>query len=488
MSGNIVLWIQIAYFIIIVSVCLKIIWDTDNATKSLGYLTVAICIPVLGVLFYFIFGNNYRKNKMYSKKLLENNELAKRLQKEIYTYTKKIYDKIDGIIAEKKSLIKLIYTDIESPIYNNNRVEILKNGEEKFEALFRDIEAAQHHIHIEYYIYENDEIGNRLCDLLIQKVKEGVDIRFIYDDFGSRSIRKTLARKMREHGIDAHAFLKITFVPFSNRINYRNHRKIVVIDGQVGYIGGINVSDKYINKGDNGAAYWRDTHLRIEGPGVHYLQYIFIGDWNFCSESKLSLNFSYFPKPDSLKIHDDSNKLIQIAASGPDSDTPTIMYSLIRAIQLAKKRVLITTPYFIPGETVLNTIIIAALSGIDVKLIVPKNSDSRFVNAAAFSYLGDLLKAGVKVYLYERGFIHAKTMVIDDSISIIGTANMDTRSFDLNFEVNAVVYDEAFSLELKKDFELDLMDCQELTMLQWDSRSNLQYLGDKTARLLSPLL
>ena len=372
-----------------------------------------------------------------------------------------------------------------SPLSGNNDVKLLLNGENKFPEVLEALRDAKHHIHIEYYIFENDTIGNEVKNILLQKAAEGVKVRFIYDDFGSRSIRHTLVPELVAGGVEALPFYKIFFVALSNRTNYRNHRKIIVIDGCTGFVGGINVSDRYINKaGNDNPVFWRDTHVRINGPGVYYLQYLFICDWNFCTGKSLKLEDGFFCNTKSKKGH----AIVQIAASGPDSDTPTIMFSQMEAIMMAKEEVLITSPYFIPGESVLDTIKMAALAGVKVKLLVPDKSDSAIVNWAARSYYGSVLDCGVEIYLYKKGFVHAKTIVADGQLAIIGTANMDHRSFELNFEVNAMIYDNKVAEQLKDTFYDDIKDAIKINPQTWKKRTLFRQLPEKIARLLSPLL
>ncbi|WP_315824320.1 cardiolipin synthase [Paraflavitalea speifideaquila] len=292
---------------------------------------------------------------------------------------------------------------------------------------------------------------------------------------------------MRAGGVQVFPFHKIIFIALANRLNYRNHRKIIVVDGEVGFVGGINVSDKYINNTqDPQKLFWRDTHLRIEGTGVHFLQYLFLADWNFCANDHLEPDFGFFPKAHVMSGK--GNKLVQMAASGPDSDRPTILFALLQAIYLAQKEILITTPYFIPGESIQEALIVSALSGLQVKLLVPGISDSVFVNTAARSYYGDLLKAGVEIYRYQKGFVHAKTMVTDSKVAIVGTANMDYRSFDLNFEVNAIVYDQEIARELRNNFYEDLKGAEKIDPIAWDDRAWYYEMAEKTARLVAPML
>jgi cardiolipin synthase len=273
------------------------------------------------------------------------------------------------------------------------------------------------------------------------------------------------------------------FYLLANRLNYRSHRKIIVIDGQTAFTGGINVADKYINK-RSGKLFWRDTHLRIDGPGIFFLQYLFLADWNFCSGKKIQADEFYFPVPATTK----NDCFLQVAASGPDSDQPSVLFSLLQAIYLAKKEILITTPYFIPGDSILEALRIAALSGLSVKLLVPREGDSKLVNAASRSYYEDLLCAGVDIYMYQKGFVHAKTLVADSNLSIVGTANMDYRSFELNFEVNVIVYDKPFSENLRTVFFKDLEDAEKIDKDEWCKRSAYKQLPERIARLFSHVL
>jgi cardiolipin synthase len=460
------------------------VYDVESTEKTLAYILLAITVPFAGVIFYYLLGNNYRKNKLYSKKLIANDKILNRMKDATILETMKVLEEGDETLKKNSELARLLLND-RSPLTKGNKVKLLVNGENKFPEVLQELEKAKHHIHLEYYIFEDDEIGNKIKEILIRKAKEGVHVRFIYDDFGSRSIRKKLVPELIKNGVEAHPFFKIYFIAFANRINYRNHRKIIIIDGFTAFVGGINVSDRYINAADSKQVFWRDTHLMIKGPGIRHLQYIFLCDWNFCADTTIEPPLRSFFSSDE-KIEED--KVVQIAASGPDSDIPTILYSLIQVISLATKEILITTPYFIPVTSLMDSLRVAALSGLDIKLLVPEHSDSMWVNAAARSYYGDLLDAGVKIYLYKKGFVHAKTIVVDGNVSVVGTANLDHRSFDLNFEVNAVVYDKQISEQLRETFYSDLKDAQEINKTDWNARPLWKYFPEKVARLLSPLL
>lgn len=481
-----ILILEVIYGIAVFFVCLRIIYDTHNNSKTLAYLLLVLTAPVFGIIFYFSIGINYSKRKMFSKKLNLDESLLVKLRKKSFKNSNAISDNHKDVLGDKIFLSNLILNDTLSPLTEKNEVKVLRNGEKKFPEVLEVLKSAKSHIHIEYYIYEDDIIGKQIEEVLIERASNGVQVRFIYDDFGSSTLRKRMVKNLRDNGVEAFAFSKVRILMLANRLNYRNHRKIIVVDGKVGFVGGINVSDKYSNNENNSGLYWRDMHLKIAGAGINYLQYLFLCDWNFCANQQLQPTEEFFPTEYEISI--DSNKLVQIVGSGPDSDRPSIMFSLLSSIQLAKKEILITSPYFIPGNTINNALITAALSGVSVKLLVPGISDSKIVNLAASSYYGILLDAGVEIFLYQKGFVHAKTMVIDGEVSIVGTANMDQRSFELNFEVNAVVFDNEIGREMSEIFYDDLKESTQLEVGAWNSRGKWQELIEQTARLLSPLL
>ncbi|MET3114406.1 cardiolipin synthase [Pedobacter sp. CG_S7] len=482
-------WIFIAeiiYVFLVIAVCLRIIYDTNNTSKTLSYLLLTLFLPFAGMIIYFSVGTNYRKRKLYSKKLIKDDKLRKEITHRIHVQSEIVMGQKKPEVKKFKKLARLLLNGSLSQLTENNQVELLLNGERKFPEVIKSLKAAKHHIHIEYYIFEDEVIGQQIKEVLIQKAIEGVQVRFIYDDFGSRSIRKKLVPEMEAAGVKCAPFYKIKFMKLANRVNYRNHRKIIIIDGHIAFTGGINVSDRYINSTEEPEKlYWRDTHVKIIGEGVYYLQYLFINDWNFCSEEELVPEKSFF---DNAELIPSLGAVVQIASSGPDSDNPTILFSLLDAIGLAEEEILITTPYFIPGGSLLDEITVAALSGIQIKLLVPDKSDSFTVDAAARSYYGELLKAGVEIYLYKKGFIHAKTLVSDTQLSIIGTANMDHRSFDLNFEVNTMIYDADFARQLRDVFYEDLKNAVKINPDEWFERPLHKQFPEKVARLISHLL
>lgn len=475
-------FLAILYFLIVLAVCLRIIFYTNTPSKALAYLLLVISFPIVGIIFYLSVGLNYRKRKLYQKKIEIDEKAFPELEQKISAYSQGVLNRLREALGHYYPLANL-FTG-RSLISDNNEVRAFINGEEKFPDVLECLRAATHHIHIEYYIYENDAIGNEIADILMNKAREGLEVRFIYDDFGSSSIRRKLVKKLRAAGVEAYPFYKINLIQFANRINYRNHRKIIVVDGRTGYVGGINVSDKYINSSEN-KLFWRDTHLKITGTSVSNLQFIFLTDWNFCSRQNIGFATSYFPPPVDERF---GNQLVQIIPSGPDSDYPSTMYSLIQILLLANSKLLITTPYFIPDKSFLDAIKIAALTGVEIKLLVPGVSDSFIVNVTSQSYYEELLEAGVRIFRYQKGFVHAKTVVCDDKIAVVGTVNLDNRSFDLNFEINAVVYDENTAFVLSKQFEVDLKDSEEVLLEKWVLRPRYMRLIEKIFRLFSSLM
>lgn len=477
----ILLVLEILYLIGIAFLSVKIIFDTNTVSKTLAYLLLIIFVPIIGVVIYFLFGINFQKNKFYHFKINRNKEIYNRIQllsQDLHNQAKENFPKD---FHPSYNTINFLFESSRSILTDKNHVEILFNGEEKFPKLKTALKNAEHHIHLEYYIYENDQIGNEIIDILIQKVQEGVKVRFLYDDFGSRKIGKKQIEKLRDAGVEVSPVNKIRFKLLANRINYRDHRKIVVIDGLHVFTGGINVSDRYINPNPN--IFWRDTHVYIRGNAGLYFQYLFLTNWIFATEKPVENIIEYFRATQK----DIGNKFIQTAPSGPDIK-PSIMMSTTLAIYEARKRIYITTPYFIPVAPILIAIKTQALAGLDIRFLVPRDGDSKLVNAAAYSYYEELLNVGVKIYFYNKGFVHAKTMIIDDYFSSIGTANMDVRSQELNFEVNTHVYDKETNQKLHLSFLEDLKNSDEITLEEWKKRSKLKMFFEQAARLFSPLL
>ncbi|RAJ08917.1 cardiolipin synthase [Chitinophaga skermanii] len=476
-------------YLITFGVALKALLETRSTGKAMAYLLLLFFLPGVGIIIYLTVGVNPRINKIYSKKWAGNLRLSARVQEYLRQESREALLENAELIGNKSSIARMLFRDILSPVSMRNEVKLLINGEEKFPLLLEVLKGAKHHIHFEYYIFEEDVIGREIMEVLKQKARDGIEVRFIYDDFGSGDINRRFLREMRKAGVEVYPFYRIRFL--ANRLNYRNHRKIVVVDGNKGFVGGINVSDRYINadKYREGTAkqswpFWRDTHLYVHGLSVHTLQFIFMADWNFCADYDLPITHQYFADIPECK----GEALVQIAASGPDSKRSSIMLSNLAAINQSEKSVFITTPYFIPNESIYNAMMEAALAGKDVRLMVPGLSDSKVVNKAAESYFEELLYCGVRIFRYQDGFVHAKSMIVDNNLSIVGTANIDVRSFDLNFEVNAFVYDTQVNQQLTDAFLVDMLHSTELTYAEWSKRSRWNRILEALARLLSPLM
>ncbi len=483
-------WITIAYYaywVLLIYVTLQIIQQYTISSRASAWLFTVYLFPVVGLFLYFVFGIQRRKRKIYQQKLTSTQHTLEAYQARFDDDSTRVMRQHKENLKQFHGLTKMIYQDSCSRLTVRNKLTLLENGEQKFPQLFSDLEAAKHTIHLEYYIFRFDDIGSQLCQLLIKKAKEGVAVRLIYDDYGSLGLNHLVLMRMRSHGIEAFPFAEIRWFAFTERLNYRNHRKIVVVDGKVAYVGGINIGDEYNNPAvDPDKVYWRDSHLRIEGQSAAYLQNIFLTDWNFCADQSVEIEDELPTAFENLDKND--YKMMQVVASGPDSPQPSILFSILQAIHTAKTEILITTPYFIPNPALIKALKIAVLRGVSVRLLVPNQSDSKIVNAAAQSFYYEMMQVGVKVYKYSRGFIHTKTMVVDDFLSIMGTANFDERSFELNFEVNVLVYDEPFAQQLKDSFVADLSDAKLLSVNSWEKRSVIKIFIEKMARLISPIL
>jgi len=473
--------LKVLYIITIVFMVILVIQQRGDPMKTIAWLLVVTFLPLLGIILYFYFGKNYRKEKIFSRKELADSKQMKMLAKyqpgdKSATYWP------DKTVAGKAHIMKMLYNSDKALLTKRNRVEILINGKDAFEQIIAELEKAEKHIHLEYYIIDDDRIGNEIRRILIRKAKEGLEVRIIFDDIGCWSLSDEYILSLKTAGVKIFPFMPVRFPYFTNKINYRNHRKIIVIDGKVGFVGGMNIADRYIS-GSEELGPWRDTHLKIEGEAVYSLQSVFLLDWYFVSKRNLHDQDRYFPPVEITDRH-----LMQIVTSGPDSDWASIMQTFFSAIATAQSYIYISTPYFLPNESILTAMRTAALSGVDVRMLLPKHSDSRLVRWSSFSYIGLLLDAGVKVYLYSKGFTHSKLIMVDDAFCSIGTANMDIRSFDQNFEVNALIYDQRLTIAMRDVFMNDIKDLECINIDDWDNRPRWVFFRESVARLFSPLL
>ena len=473
--------IYLHWFIFVLYVCVvlvtmvTVLMDNRQPAKTMAWVLVLIFMPVIGIVFYFFFGQNTRKEKFIGRQSMD--QLTKRSMLE---FTEQQGLKLP---EEHAVLIKLFASQNWALPFKNNETDILTDGHDFFCALLRDIGRATHHIHLETYIICDDPLGRLVADALIDKARRGVEVRFIYDDVGCWNVPNSFFERMRSAGIDVHAFMPVKFPAFTSKVNYRNHRKLCVIDGHVGYIGGMNLAIRYV-KGSKGTA-WRDTHLRIRGGAVYGIQRAFLVDWYFVDRTLIT-NRCYYPVQD-RSISNDC--IMQIVTSSPISKWPEMMQGYVRILLEAKRYVYMETPYFLPTEPVMFAMRTAALAGVDVRLMVPLHSDAKFVEWASRSYVQEAVDAGVQVHLYAAGFNHSKLLVSDDSLSTCGSTNIDFRSFDNNFESNVFIYDRDMALRIKQVFTDDLAHCVKYEDYMRTRRLSFTHrLWESLVRLFSPLM
>lgn len=475
-------------------ISLIILLENRDPAKTMSWLMMFILFPGIGLVVYAVSGRNIRKIKLFKTQKLANTIKEKRLFDTLEKIEEVVELEIESIKQNKllseeedgsaiKRVISLLLKTGMFPFTKNNKVDVFIDGNEKFPHLIEDIRNAKDHIHLEYFIIKDSEIGRVIKNELIEKAKQGVKVRIIYDDVGCWRFwfNRKFFNEMRNVGIEIIAFLPTKFPIIGGKLNYRNHRKIVVIDGIIGYTGGINIGDEYLGKKEK-FGYWRDTHIRLEGIAVYMLQMTFIIDWYYTTKEVIDAK-KLFPTMDYI-----GDSMIQVVASGPDSDWEDIHYAYFTAICQAKRRVYIETPYFIPDESILKAIKSVALIGVEVIIIFPKIADHKIVNTASHSYFEEILEAGGRVFLYNKGFIHSKVVIIDDEIASAGSANMDLRSFMLNFEVNAFIYDKKVIERMTDDFYNDLKCSKELTLENFKKRGFSRKVKESVARLFSPIL
>ncbi len=469
-----IFWILYIYAVaVVISIVLL---DNRNPTKQIAWILCLILLPAVGLFLYLFFGKSYRGHKIVGEKeFIESplntnpdfhNEIAKLSNTSLPSY----FHQSPRILVKSGN----------SPIYSNSKFDIFTSGRESFRRIFEDIEKAKEHIHIEFYIIEDDAIGNAFRRLLIRKAQERVKVRVIYDYLGAFRLTDAYKQSLQNEGIEIYPFLPVGLKIGFSKINYRNHRKIVIVDGKVGYTGGVNIADRYVI--GNRLGNWRDTVVRIEGEAVEGVQNIFLADWYFVHKKLLTAP-KYYPKPIAF-----ASNTSQIVHSGPDTDWESILQGLLSVINNAKRNIYIHTPYFLPPDSLLIAIEMASLSGVDVRLMLPKKSDTKLASLASGSYFTKLLKAGVNIHLYENNFLHSKAITIDDEVGIVGTANIDIRSFEQNYEINAFIYDSQVAIKLRQAFEIDMQSCALLELKEWLQRGRVRRLKESLARLFTPIL
>lgn len=460
-----------------------IFFERRDPKSVWAWLLVLFFVPFLGFVLYLLFGTGVHRKKMFRMREMEKG-LKETLSVQIQQVLSKDVEKNDENTEGFCDLIMYNLRTCDSFLTDDNDIDIYVDGEAFFEALLEEIKKAKSFIHLQFYIFKDDALFARLEKVLLEKQREGVKIRVLYDDMGSRLVSKRKWRILSQAGIETAGFFPAVLGRFQPRLNYRNHRKIVVIDNKVAYVGGFNVGEEYLGKNKK-IGYWRDTHLCIRGTGVFGLQLRFLLDWNYASGENLWRE-KYVYRGVEAGVRDHCS--LQIVSGGPDRAIRQVRDNYIQLINKAQKRIYLQTPYFVPDEAFLSALTISALSGVEVNLMIPCKADHPFVYWATYAYMGELALAGANCYTYDNGFLHCKGIIIDGKAFCYGTANMDVRSFSLNFEVNAVVYNEKKALEMEGYFREDIKHCTKITAQDYRARTLGVRVREQISRLLSPLL
>lgn len=470
------IWINILLAILLV------FFERRNPTSTWLWLMAIAFLPGIGFILYLFLGQDLSKKRIFRYKEEEDSCFKIMVDEQEEEISKNKYFNNDPNFLKYDEIIKMHLVSSQSYLSMDNEVKLYFSGEEKFQDLFDSIENAEKFIHMEYYIFKSDALGKMVIRYLTKKAKEGLEVKLLVDGMGGRSLRKKHFQPLIDAGGEVGTFLP-PFVPFvSVRINYRNHRKLCIIDGKEAYTGGFNVGNEYLGYSKK-LGHWRDTHIRVRGSAVSSLQWRFFQDWRFATKKTIGSCQSYLTEEDT-----ENNVGMQIVSSGPDSKWPSIKYGYLKMISNAREKIYIETPYFIPDDSILEALRIAGLSGVDVRVMIPNKPDHPFVYWATLSYIGELLEVGVKFYTYDKGFQHSKVMIMDDYVSSVGTANLDIRSFVLNFEVNAFIYDDDVNAKLTDRFLKDLKDCTEITSEYYKKRPRIVKIKESVSRLLSPIL
>jgi cardiolipin synthase A/B len=481
-NSNIWIIIDLIYVFTIIVVVTLIILENRRPEKTVSWILVIVLIPVFGMILYMFIGQEFRRKKIFSRKGLKSPLRLLILHgKQLKILRGETPAHFEDYPEISLGIMKMLFANNNSIITENNNVQLLIDGKETFSAIMEAIQNAYHHIHLEFYIFHNDKLGSEIIQQLCRKAEVGVKVRILFDDVGNWGLKKKTITMMQRSGIEIYSFQKIRFPYLSSKVNYRNHRKLVVVDGKIGFTGGLNIADRYLD-GDPELGYWRDTFVRIEGEAVWGIQNIFAADWYFTSKQNIS-NIEYYPL-----VKESGESTVQIVSSGPDSDWPAISQFYFTAITQAREHVYISSPYFLPPDEIVTALTTAALRGIDVRIILPKRSDSLYSDLATESYMGEMLESGIKIYRYSKGFMHSKTVVVDRQIVSIGSANMDFRSLKTNFEINAIIYDQKIASEMNRVFHSDLKNCRSISLGSWKKRSLIRRFITSASRLLSPLL
>lgn len=459
--------------------------EFQRASSSWAWILVLLLIPYLGLILYLLLGRPIYREKIFPYTKEEKIEFSKTLLNKEEPF---VIPKQNTILHRHRNLVELNYRSDQAFLTNNNDIKIITDGTEKFRLLFEDIKNAEKYIYVQYYILKRDNIGREFFRLLEKKSREGVDVCVLYDDIGSRTLNWYTLKNLHTAGVKTKSFFKAKFALINMRMNYRNHRKLVIIDGKIGYTGGFNVGDEYLGH-DKNVGNWRDTHLRIEGEAVSALNLRFIDDWNSQVLKNKKSELITIDDRHIINYEETENKVpIQIVTSGPDNRLEQIKYGYLHIINRAKKYIYIQSPYFVPDDSVMDALKVAILSGVDVRIMIPQKPDHMFVHWANYSYVGELARMGATIYEYSDGFLHAKTIISDDEVTSVGSANFDNRSFKLNFEVNTFIYDKKTTRLFKKLFMKDIEKSEILTKTKYEKRSIAVRMKEATSKLISPIL
>ncbi|MFD1179533.1 cardiolipin synthase [Paenibacillus puldeungensis] len=462
----------------VITIGLAIFMENRNPSSTVAWILVLALLPVVGLVLYFLLGQNYFKRRKFDKKAEQD-----RLSYERIDYNGKLLPRdLSQFSPSQQRLLQMSQRLARTPFSMATHTQVLTNGEETFSTLLKELKKAKHHIHMEYYIYRADDIGREIQKTLIEKARAGVEVRFMFDAVGSIGLPKPFINELRNAGVKVGIYGEVRFLSLSSRVNYRNHRKIVVIDGNTGFIGGLNIGDEYLSR-TKAYGFWRDTHMLVKGEAVRSLQIIFLQDWQYVTGEKI-MELEYL----SPELEDGCSGAVQIVPSGPDNESRTLKNIFFAMITSAKKSVWLATPYFIPDEDILTALRVAGLSGIDVRILFPAKPDKWLPFLASHSYFPSLLEVGVKIFEYEKGFLHSKLLIVDGEVATVGTANMDMRSFHLNFEVNALLVHSDSISKIVNNFERDLLSAKRIDREVFMKKKMTVRFMESAARLLSPLL
>ncbi|WP_297520979.1 cardiolipin synthase [uncultured Clostridium sp.] len=463
----------------IILIIFLIFFERKSPSTTWAWLLILIFIPIIGFILYLLFGLNLNRQKLSNKKLIDDTTKN--------NYFKNLKEKhiCNPSSIKNQDVIFMNYNNCNAVYTEENKVTLLADGIELFNDIKENLSNAKEYIHIEFYIFRSDKIGTELLDILCKKSKEGIGVKLLIDDMGNGIKRKDVKR-LKNSGVKYSVFFPSVLHFLNLRLNYRNHRKIIVIDGSISYVGGFNVGDEYL--GDSKIGNWRDTHLKIEGPAINDLEERFLLDWTYSVGEELTDEHKKYMFKHTNYIDNEEITPLQIISSGPDHRQAHIKNVYMKIINNAKKNIYIQSPYFVPDDSILDSLKLSALSGVNVNIMLPGKPDHFFMPWVSNQYIDELLESNVNVYFYNNGFIHAKTIVSDSSISSVGTANMDIRSFTLNFETNAILYGEKIALELERQFKDDLNHCEKLDLKSFKKRSIITKFFEAIFRLISPIM